>query len=109
MTQVPDSSTQTMCCSADEQYDHVGQRPHLASVNFLGASFASYLVRLFPDRRQTSIPSIFVRSMNLAQVQTAIRQVCEPLASSVNINPTIVEDRHLPATTCRNSARSPGF
>jgi type I restriction enzyme S subunit len=51
------------------------------------ASFASYLVRLFPDRQRLA-PDFLVRWMNLPESQIRFRDQATPGVHQVNINPT---------------------
>ena len=66
--------------------EHVG-RTSLWRGELDRASFASYIVRLFPDVTRLD-PEYLVRWLNLPGVQLAIRRFATPGVHQVNINPT---------------------
>lgn len=80
--------------------EHVG-RTSLWKEELEHASFASYLVRLNPDRERLE-PEYLVRWLNLPQTQIEIRRFATPGVHQVNINPTnlrrveirLPKDRH---------------
>ncbi len=66
--------------------EHVG-RTSLWRGELEGASFASYLVRLVPDRARLE-PEYLVSWLNMPATQLLIRQFATPGVHQVNINPT---------------------
>jgi type I restriction enzyme, S subunit len=67
-------------------FEHVG-RTSIWRCELDKATFASYLVRLNPDRTRIT-PEYLVRWLNQRAIQQRIRTVATPAVQQVNINPT---------------------